>query len=218
MTALSLLVVARCITAPPAWFSQGWNLFPGVYVMVSASSRQNFGASNGLDSALAMRKKGFDSPMLHQERKQMTTFDDETFNKFKRTLAGCLNPNGELIACEVYQHIEVMGITEIYDAMYREYWDEANAMVQEEAEAAGTGYYHPEWHRFEIGDDTRERAYLVAYENGRIRLIANNHSKILYAEGSQVSLTWRKDDIEFLALCMGDYTVRTQIQQRGRKW
>lgn len=126
----------------------------------------------------------------------------EELKKLKVTKAGCLKPDQSLIACEVFEHSTLMGVEELYQQMYQEYWDEAYQIVDEEFEAANGGYYHPEWHRFEIGEVTRQDAMKSAYQQGWIRLIYNPLEQKLYAESVQKILNSRKGYLEFIAECL----------------
>jgi hypothetical protein len=138
----------------------------------------------------------------------------EEIKKMRQTSAGCLDPNQNLIACEVYQHSTLMGVEELYQQMHEEYWEEAHRIVDEEFEAAGDGYYHPEWHRFEIGEVTRQDAMLSAYQQGWIRLIYNPIEQKLYAESVQKFLNSRKGYLEFIAECLDkDCTLHLSAQK-----
>lgn len=138
----------------------------------------------------------------------------EDIKKLKTTHAGCLDPNQNLIACAVYEHSALMGVEELYQKLYQEYWAEADEIVNQEAEEAGDGYYHPEWHRFEIGDNTRQEALLAAYKNGWIRLIFNPNANMLYCEGTKEILNSRKGYLKFIAECLDqDCTLHLSNQR-----
>lgn len=126
----------------------------------------------------------------------------EELNDFKRTTCGGLSPQGELKACEYFEHSQLMGVKEYYDEIHAQYWCEADEIVHEEMEAAGNDYYHPEWHRFEIGDDTQQQAYMKAYNEGWVRLIFNPTGNMLYAESTRDVLNARKKDLKFIAECL----------------
>lgn len=138
----------------------------------------------------------------------------EELKKLKNTCAGCLDPNQNLIACGVYEHSSLMGVEELYKQLYAEYWEEANRIVDEEYEAANGGYYHPEWHRFEIGDNTRQEAMLAAYRNGWVRLIYNNHTNILYCESTKEILNSRKGYLKFIAECLDENCTLRLSEQK----
>jgi len=141
----------------------------------------------------------------------------EEIQKLKNTKAGCLDPMQNLIACEVFEHSTLMGVEELYQQMYQEYWDDANQCVEDEYEEAmknGETYYHPEWHRFEIGEVTRQDAMKSAYQQGWIRLIYNPLEQKLYAESVQKILNSRKGYLEFIAECLDkDCTLQLSAQK-----
>lgn len=129
---------------------------------------------------------------------------DEQLLKFKNVQHGCLSPEGELISCGVYEHIDVMGVKDYYEEVYSEFWQEANAIVDEEAQQAadeGDEYYHPAWHRFDIADDSRQKAYNEAYKKGWIRLSVYQNN--LYAESSQETLEKNTKALKFISDCLG---------------
>lgn len=140
-------------------------------------------------------------------------FDQETFNKFLRTSTGCISPGGQLAACETYEHFKIMNVDQYYDEVYREYWDDANETVNQEAEDAGNDYYHPEWHRFEMGDDSKERAYMKAYNDGWIRLTYHRHHNMLYAESIKSVLERHKDLLQFINDCLENCELKLSIER-----
>lgn len=138
----------------------------------------------------------------------------EELKKLKVTKAGCLKPDQNLIACEVFEHSTLMGVEELYQQMYRDYWDEAHQIVDEEYEAAKGGYYHPEWHRFEIGEVTRQDAMLTAYQQGWVRLVYDPNSNILYAESTKDILKSRKGYLKFISECLDENCTLQLSEQR----
>lgn len=138
----------------------------------------------------------------------------EELKKLKNTCAGCLDPGQNLIACQVYEHSSLMGVEELYQQLHAEYWEEANRIVDEECEAANGGYYHPEWHRFEIGEVTRQDAMLTAYQQGWVRLVYDPINNMLYAESTKDILNSRKGYLKFIAECLDEQCKLNLSEQR----
>ena len=139
---------------------------------------------------------------------------DAQLVQFRDLHHGCLSPKGELLSCDYYEHFKVMGVQEYYDEIYSDYWNEAHEQVDWEAREWDDkdGYYHPEWHRFEIGDDTRNRAYMQAYKQGWVRLTYHKQDSVLYAESTKSTLNKHEKDLEFIANCLNlslDLMVQT---------
>ena len=132
----------------------------------------------------------------------MTQIKSEMLQEFKVKQHGCVSPEGILISCKPYEHMLVMGVKEYYDEVYEEFWHEAHMTVHYESEAAGDDFYHPEWHRFEMSDDTQERAYKHAYDLGWVRLIVDESRRMIYAESTKETIRVRKKDLQFVADCL----------------
>lgn len=130
---------------------------------------------------------------------------------FRKKAHGCLSPTGELISCEVFEHFETMGVREYYDETYTKYWDDAHDQVAEEREEYGEDM-HPEWHRFEMHDDSTKIAYRKAYTLGWVRLSADIQGKTLYAESIEPTLKKHKKELQFIADCIHlELDIRTQV-------
>ena len=141
-------------------------------------------------------------------------FSDDLLLRFRATRFGWINPKGELIVCQTYQHLEVLDKKARYDELYQQAEENMNETLEYEAEVDPNSW--PALHRFDSSGDARRGVMLEAYHEGWVRLGAwGDEYKKIEAISTVPTITLHIERLKFITDVLGyELIARDQFDQK----